>query len=487
MKGNLPWACVLVCWLPLGAAGQVIMNGGIMNFNGAIQYGGNATAKAEVMPETRTDLLEFVDGSVLHGQFSRMDVDHGLAWVAPEAKSPISFRPDHVNFIRFAHSQDVRVSPSCHLRFGNGDDLYGSISTLDNQRLGFKTWFGGDIAVPRPALRSISFLSSNYAVAYDGPYDAGGWTLSPEIWSFHDGAFVGTGSGGLGRDLGLTNSVTVEFDLAWSGSFNLQVCLYCDIQDRLDATGGACAVYLTPRQITLRQAQNMGGVFNPAAVPLALEAGATRLHAAIQCDKTEGTVSVFVNNQLIKIWKDCDFSGAGTGILFVKNFGYFNFQNGYSFGNGGTVRLSRLTVSQWQGRCEAETFSSATNADAVHFINHDRAAGKIQSIQDGKIKLALGEMNLEIPLARVAEIDFAETNAAAELSSPWVARAHFPGGGSLSFQLEKWDDRTISGRSAIFGPLALQSAAVREIEFNLDRPRENNVTAAAKEFEELDE
>jgi hypothetical protein len=484
MKDNVAWACLLLCWLPLAAAGQIRM---IQQFGGT-QFGGNSTAKPEVMPESRTDVLQFVDGSALHGQLSRMDLDHGLAWVTPEAKNPIRFRPDHVNFIRFAHAQDVRVAPSCHLRFGNGDDLYGSISTLDNQRLGFKTWFGGDMAIPRPALRSITFLSSNYAVAYDGPYDAGGWTIlniSPDSWTFHDGAFIGSGTGVLGRDLRLTNSVTMEFDLAWTGSFNLQVCLYCDAQERMDVASGACAVDFTPRQVNLRQAQNMGAVFNLAGVPLALEAGKSRMHAAIQCDKTEGTVSVFVNNQLIKIWKDCDFSNAGTGVFFVKNYGYFNIQNG--FGNSGTVQLSRLKISQWQGRFEPETFVPATNTDSIRFVNHDRAAGKIQAIQDGKIKLALAGTELEIPLARVAEIDFAETNAAAEPAGPWVARAHFPGGGSLSFQLEKWDDWTISGRSAIFGPLALQSAAVREIEFNLDRPKEDGVTAAVREFEELDE
>jgi hypothetical protein len=479
MRFALAW---LLLWaLPMGAAGQIVQ------FGNTALVGGSPAAKAELMPETRTDVLEFVDGSALHGQLSRMDLAHGLSWVTPEAKNTINFRPDHVNFIRFARAQGMGVAPTCHLVFANGDDLYGWISTLDNQRLGLKTWFGGQMVIPRAALRSITFLPSNYAVAYEGPYDAGGWMIvnnSPDSWTFHEGAFVGSGAGVLGRDLGLTNSVTVEFDLAWGGTFNLEVGVYCGARERMEFPPGCCVVYITPRQVDLRQAQNMGAFFVAGGVPLPAEAAKERMHAAIQCDKTERTVSVFVNNQLLKTWQDCSFGNAGTGVLFMQNGMFNSSMGGFS---SGTVRLSHLRISQWEGRGEPETFAPATNTDAIHFVNHDRAPGKIQAIQEGKVTLALSGTDLEIPLARVTEMDFAQSRSAGEGTGPWVVRAHFPGGGRLSFQLEKWDERTIAGQSAIFGPLAFQSAAVREIEFNLDRPKEEGVIAAAKEFDELDE
>jgi hypothetical protein len=53
--------------------------------------------------------------------------------------------------------------------------------------------------------------------------------------------------------------------------------------------------------------------------------------------------------------------------------------------------------------------------------------------------------------------------------------------------LEQWDDKKISGKSAIFGPLAFQPGAIRELEFNLHRPKEDTAAAANKEFEDLDE
>jgi hypothetical protein len=45
----------------------------------------------------------------------------------------------------------------------------------------------------------------------------------------------------------------------------------------------------------------------------------------------------------------------------------------------------------------------------------------------------------------------------------------------------------VSGRSAIFGSLAFQPGAIREMEFNLNRPKEDAVIGENKEFEGLDE
>jgi hypothetical protein len=180
---------------------------------------------------------------------------------------------------------------------------------------------------------------------------------------------------------------------------------------------------------------------------------------------------------LTKVWKDCNFQGGGTGILFRQQ----------SYLPSGNLKLSGIKISQWETRGEPETAAPATNGDAIYFVNHDRAAGKIESVQDGKARVALAGSVLEIPLERVTQMEFAGVKAAAEPSSPWEVRAHFPGGGSLSFELEKWDDKAVSGRSAMFGPLSFPSVAIRQVEFNLNRPKQDGVVADSKEFEDLDE
>ncbi len=435
-----------------------------------------------LVAEPRGDVIEFVDGSMLHGQLRQMDVDNGLAWENPHAVKPIHFQPGHIDFIRFAQADAVNAAPTCHLQFANGDDLFGSIKSLDADGLGLSTWFGGTMTIPRSAIRGITFLSSNYTILYEGPYDAGGWILGianmPQSWTYHDGWFTSQGTGTLGRELSLTNSSTVEFDLRWTGGLEMEVQLYTDTLERMEYNNGSCVLQFTPSQVLLRQSRSMGAQRNFGAAPLPDTGATNRMRVAIQCNRDEGTLSVFVNNVLARVWKDdAGFRGGGSGILFQQE-GIFG---------GSTVNLGNLRISQWEGSFDPDTTVSATNADSIHFVNHDRAAGKIASIKDGKVALEFGGGTLNIPLQRVTQIDFAATNALDESSGPWEVRAHFPGGGSLSFQLEKWSDKLISGKSSIFGSLAFQTRAIREMEFNLNRPKDDGVTVETKDFEDLDE
>jgi hypothetical protein len=245
----------------------------------------------------------------------------------------------------------------------------------------------------------------------------------------------------------------------------------------MDYNNGSYVLQFTPSQILLRQSHSVGQIRNFGIAPMPALGGKTKIHVTIQCNKAESTLSVFVNDQLVRLWKDVsEFAGGGPGILFQSE--------GFA---GGSIKLGGLKISQWEGSYEPDTTTSTTNADSIHFINHDRAGGKIVGIKDGKVTLALAGMTLNIPLQRVTQINFATTNASEELPGPWAVRAHFPGGGSISFQLEKWGDQIISGKSAIFGALAFQARAIREMEFNLNRPKDEGTAVTSREFEDLDE
>ncbi|HZM05651.1 MAG TPA: hypothetical protein VFC44_21835 [Candidatus Saccharimonadales bacterium] len=428
------------------------------------------------------DLLKFVDGSALHGELQRMDVNQGVRWENPDAKNPIDFAPAHIDSIQFAHADSLSLAPTCHLRFANGDDLFGSVNSLDQEHLGFSTWFGGAMTIPRAAVQSITFLSSNYTILYEGPYDMQGWVTGnnpPESWALRDGAFIATGPGALGRDFKLTGSSTVEFDLAWNELFEFVVDLYTDALDHLDYNTSSYLVGLTASQVSLRRSGMTRGFvaksFGDAA--WTLPPGKNKIHVAIQSNKDEATLAVFIDNVLIKRWTDPNgFTATGGGILFVQA------------GMGGTgVKVSNIRVSQWTGRTEPETAAVVTNVDAIRLVNHDQADGKIMNIKDNQVSLALGGTVLQVPLQRVTQINFATPATTTPANDPWNVRALFPGGGSLSFQLEKWNGQEVAGRSAIFGRLAFQPSAIRELEFNLDRPRPQPKVVTETEFEGLDE
>jgi hypothetical protein len=473
MKGNAALFLVLSCLVLPGLAGVRAQQPGPLFF---VQPAANVPMAASV----EGDLLEFVDGSLLHGELKGMDPATGLHWENPSARNPIDFGPAHIDSIRFTHAAAVSLAPTAQLRFVNGDDLLGSVTSLDDDRLGFSTWFAPALTFPRASVQTITFLSSNYIVLYDGSGDARGWNIgnrNPESWSFHDGTFSSSSPGTLGREFKLSGSSTIEFDLGWNDSFQLLVSIYADM-DHLDS-GSSYILDFTPKEVNLRLVDptRQTPPKNYGSAPLPNPAGKNKVHVTIQSNKAEGTVAVFVDNVLAKRWKDENgFTANGGGILFQQDWM-----------TGATVQLSHIKVSQWQGRYEPETTFVATNVDVLRFINHDQAGGKIAAIKDGKLSLAMGETLLQIPLPRVTQINFAASPAPAPPRGPWEVRARFPGGGSLSFQLQKWSDKEVSGRSAIFGSLAFQPGQIRQLEFNLDHARIATPAVINREFEGLDE
>jgi hypothetical protein len=483
MRGNA--ARVLFCvWLVFSGPSQLAAQP-IINMQGMVQFVGQIPATPPANPPgfvpPTGDLLEFVDGSLMHGELKRMDTASGLRWENPAAKTPIDLQPAHIDSIRFAHANSVGLAPTSHLRFANGDDLFGSVTSLDDDHLVFSTWFGGPLTIQRASLQTVTMLSSNYTILYEGPGETNGWIIdnhNPESWTLLDGTFSSGAPGTLSRDFKLSGSSTIEFDLAWSDIFGLLVFIYSDAADHLDA-GSSYELEFTRDQVSFRRADSSRQFpFRTfGSVPLPKPAGKSKVHITIQSNKEEGTVAVYSDNILAKRWKDeGGFSATGGGVLFA--------QTGMA---GATIKLSNFKISQWQGRYEPEASAVATNVDVVRFINHDQAAGKITAINGGKVTLAMADTLLQIPLQRVTQINFAAAPVPAAARGPWEVRAHFPRGGNLSFQLEKWDDKEVSGRSAIFGSLAFQPGQIRQLEFNLDHPKAVVPAVSDREFEGLDE
>jgi hypothetical protein len=478
MRGNAAFFLVFLWFAATGLAAQD--NGLILNRNSLTSQG------VEPLPAATApgDLLEFLDGSLMHGGLKSMDTASGLLWENPAAKKPIGLQPNHLDSIHFSGATPVKYSPSARFHFNNDDDILGSVTSLDDDHLGFSTWFGGSLLIPRNAVQTITFLSSNYAVIYEGPDSTDGWVVgshNPDSWVYRDGAFVSGAPGSVGRDFHLTDSSTIEFDLVWSDLYEMMVSIYSDAVDHLDFGNSYILEFRHSRQddvVSLRHVDVDRDIpiRNFGSAPINL-AGKTKMRVTIQSNKEEGTIAVFIDNVLVKRWKDENgFSAMGGGVLFQQ-----------VAGGGGAVKLSNFKISRWQGRYEPETSVIATNTDVIHFINHDHAAGKITAISGGKVSLAMGDIALQIPIERITQINFATAPVPAPTHDPWEVRAWFPGGGCLSFQLDKWNDAQVAGRSAIFGPLAFQTGQIRQLEFNLDRPKKPALITSDQEFQILDE
>jgi hypothetical protein len=433
---------------------------------------------ASSMAAPAPGLLQLFDGTSLHGTLESISTNNGVAWGFQAAQTPLVLRPDNISGIRFESvvATNRENKPTCRFRFHNGDELLGNLVGIDSENATIESWFGGQLKAPKQAFSSLQFSAHGFKVLYEGPNGPNEWKTGKtgHGWTYKDGALIANGADILGRDFGLTNSSSLEFDLSWTGTFSLTVTVYAQTIERFDYSTSAYVFYLNPGSVSIQRIQAGAGamMLGRAEIPEMLTKNRARLE--IRSNREEGTLSLFMNGSLVQRWRDTrGFVSNGTGVVF------------YSQVESPTLKLSNIKLSEWDGRFEPEI--STTNKlreDVVFLANRDKVVGKVKGLNESKLLVqtrtlesatppAEGSIDegrvLQIPLARVTEIYFANTEASQTKQSPWAVRASFPGGESVSFLLEKWTAGEVTGLSGNFGPVAFNPRAIRFLQFNPNR------------------
>src|SRR6185369_9022534 len=90
-----------------------------------------------------SEVLQFIDGSMLHGKLRSMSPTQGIGWEYPAAKELIEFKPANVAWIRFEKPKPVpsQDKPTCRLRFHNGDEVFAKLTSINEEHLELETWF----------------------------------------------------------------------------------------------------------------------------------------------------------------------------------------------------------------------------------------------------------------------------------------------------------------------------------------------------------
>ena len=419
---------------------------------------------------SNNDLLQFLDGSSVHGRLQSATAGARLAWEHPDARGPIQFRPTNIAWIRFEKAKPVAAQsqPGCRFRFNNGDEVFGNVISIDDDALSFETWFGGSLKAPRRALQQMVFLSKGFSISYEGPTSEEGWVhgKTPHTWQYRDGALIANGAGTLGRDFKLTGSSSLSFDLAWNGHFSLILALYTPVLDRFDYSSSSYMFYLSPGYVTLQRVQGGSGAMNLGQAQIAEMGRKTRLRMEIRANKEDGTLGLLVDDRLVQRWKDsAGFVGQGSGVVFFAQL------------DGPSIKISNIKVAQWEGQYGMESMTNAPlKDDLVFLVNKDRVTGKVQALKNGALTMLVGQTSLDIPAARVSQVTLATPIANLPPRAPWEVRAYFAGGGAVSFDLTEWKAGRVTGKSENFGAVGFDPQYIRQLQFNLDRSRPGSDT-----------
>jgi len=420
-------------------------------------------------PDQRPGILQFTDGSNLHGTLSEIDATNRLTWKHTAAKEPLQFSLNNMASVRFEDAVPKKHSftPSARFQFKNGDEVVGNVRAIEDNTLRFESWFGDNVQAQLPALEAIMFSARGYHLLYEGPTGTNGWRIgrNPRSWEYKDGAFIANGADLLGRDFGLTNSSTLEFDLAWNGAFSLSITLYAQVIDRFDYSNSAYLVYLGTGAISVQRVQAGSGAVMLGQNQIPEMYRKNKMRFEIRCNKEDATITLLADGKFVQRWKDNSpggFVAKGGGIVF------------YSQVEAKSLRISNMRVAEWDGRYEPESMTNLPpEMDVVFLANRDKVFGKVLALEENKTTVETKQTKLDIPLERVTQIRFAKNAAQADLNAGEV-RASFPGGESVVFNLEKWSASEVKGTSRVFGPLTFDPKSIRGVEFNLNRAQSDD-------------
>lgn len=419
-----------------------------------------------------SDIIWLNNGERLRGELINLDQQRSVLWRHPDIAEPVAFPLQGIDRIRFGGrtAEKSNEANPCLVRLVGQDELEGDLLALTSSNAVLQTWYAGTLNIPRNCLDSIQPIVKNPKVLYTGPTSMDGWTIGnsgvlnvdSNAWTYREGAFVANTSGSIAKDVKLPGVAAIEFDLAWTDYLTLAVAVYADslqpmnlnTKDDAPEFGGFYSLQIHANMVQVLCVRK-GMPLNRLDVALVqgLE-NRHSAHVAIRVNKAERALYLYLDGALVKSWRDSqDTVGNGTILRFVNQA-------------ASLLRISNLVVSEWDGRLDApaENIDNATN-DFVRLINHDTVGGELQRVEKGTahIKSSLGP--LEVPLARVEQIHFAQNSRKLPPATEGTYKAVFAGKGHLSLKLEGWEGKDLIVTHPALGRLHLAPAALRWLEF----------------------
>ncbi len=429
------------------------------------------SAHAAEPSDAPTQAVLFRTGDMLPGKVESLVPGKELRWIHPDAEKPIRFRADNLAQIanRSTRHPPEKGGQPCVAVFTNLDEMRGDFVSFDATNLVLRTWHAGLVTIPRDRVRLIRPIPTHFKTAYAGPTGIEDWTIGnvhiddAGEWTYANGAFYATKAASIARIVNLPDKSTLEFDIAWRETFNVAIALYTDYlhpislrnKETEPAFGGFYSLQINPRTVNLLHVTKREPLryLGPLAVTAFAQKSKARI--TIRCDKSRHSVSLFIDGQMIKQWiDDRGFGGEGRGIRLVHQ-------------GIGSVRVSNLRVTEWDGRFDVPPSLPPNSAQDVTLTSAgQRVFGHVETIRPDVVIMRIGGGTKTIPWRDAAHIELAPAKAAPLTPEAGMVRGWFEPQRSVKFRLEKWENGRITGTSPNFGTVAFDADAFQQVEFS---------------------
>jgi hypothetical protein len=455
IKSGLIVGLLLACFTS-AVAEIALPNVGPVPSNPQPEVKADKDSSEKVTSEMKFDELQFLNGDRLRGDLGAVSFKDGLVWKSPYAFKDIMFKLDSVKEVLLKKNNKASQAKSEIIYLVNGDSLKGKIVSLGKDELLLSTSYGGELKIGRNTIKEI-VCGLGDKIIYDGPVDLKNWKvqsrygkikIEDEVMTLPNQAFCG-------NDVKIPDRAKIEFVLGENIN-QASVFLY---MDDLQRYRGNCYVLSISRgYINMqRYTQNRGSNNIGQCQTQLLNNANKKNRFTLLVDKKKKTFALFINGKLVKQFSDTvDFDGKGTGL------GFYN-QSGMS------LEISKIQVSDWDGRMPALSSGDAENLkDTVIFINDDKVSGKLESISNGKVIFKTEFAPLTVPIERIKCLRTPQkkTDEKPEKINNQI-KLFFTNDDFVTISLDRIDNGEVLGESRGFGKVKFKLSAFKKILFNV--------------------
>ena len=418
------------------------------------------------------DMLLLKNSDQISGTLHSFQHPGITVWNRADTDAPFEFRSEAIDEILLG-DRPKPIGPTSEnvtLRLNNGDTISGNWKSLDAEFLTLETTLAGELKIPRNRWQWAAFRHSDAKYLFEGPRGLADWTVGEVTagdldggeWAYRNGAFYALKAASVARLIGMPDRMRMEFDIEWKGSLNLAVALYTDYlqpvsladKDSEPDFGGFYSLQLTSYAVNVLMVKQKEPLQYLGMTQTPVFRQATKAHVDVRTNKADNSISLLVNDKLVKRWVDQGgFAGEGSGIRLVHQ-------------GQGALRFSNLKIREWDGRFEAPPINRPqATLDLLTRRNGDKLVGAVVGSLDDMVTFKIGETITEIQFDQIEKIEIGGLPDANRPLREGEANATLIGGGNLQFRLEGIESDQIKGFSEIYGPVSMRLPMFERLDF----------------------
>ena len=444
--------------------GGVILNGQLRLALSGVEAGGE---KSDDANPAAAQMLEFADGSRLHGELAGLDgAKREIVWRGVDASAPITFPLAQVSHVDFSTKEKPAAKVHATVKLAGGDWLAADVTGLRDNQLLLRLADGTALAVDRARIESVYFSKNAAPECYDGPQNMSGWVTGGG-WICREGALRATQPSTVGRMFAtLPDQVEYRFEFDQGDSTTRVFAVLLHGADAAARGLGAGMVRLMINDQTLQLWSQVGDNVKQEQTDLAKILPAPPKNAdgtpakrkptrwRIFEDRVSGRLIVFIDGRKAADWN------AGKGKA-GENRGSFIIQPMAWSGNS-EQSLAKIRVTPWDGYVPVDDAieGARPKKDQAVLAGGDTSEGRIESVTADKVKIGAALLARE----KITLLRFAKPETVPD-EDPAVARVRLVQGGEFEVAAMTLQDGKLRVRTNFGGEAVLPLAALRGLEF----------------------